>query len=237
MMESIQEVTKGMATREELQAAVDQAKPVPPGNFDAQEIQDVYKPEQLIGTDILNSIPVKEWQDAAKKHAELQLPYQFISYNMYPIAAGPNPVQRLRMLRYLNYLMVFSKIAKPGKERGVLRVPQKSQLTEKMEDAPAPVIESIRRKFSANGEIRKFHKDLLITYCCAIAAILSNFEFDTSALRVDLGVDEKQFAQYFREIGGRISTPVGKEKGIKRQVAKLALPLEFPKVRFVSNRR
>ncbi|KAK9779036.1 hypothetical protein SCAR479_03903 [Seiridium cardinale] len=236
MMESIQESTKGMATREELQAAVDRAKPVPPGNFNATEIQDVYKPDQMIGGDILISCPIKDWQDSAKKQLPLQLPYQFISSNLYAIAAGPDSVQRLRVLRYLSFLIVFIKSAKAG-GRGVLKVPQKSQLHEKMENAPAPVVESIRRKFSANGEIRKFHKDLLMTYCCALAAILMNYEFETSALRQDLGLDEKQFAQYWKEIGGRISQKVGQVKGTKMQIAKLALPLEFPQVRFVQARR
>ncbi|KAI1878231.1 uncharacterized protein JN550_000413 [Neoarthrinium moseri] len=237
MMQSIEEVTQSMATREELQAAVDQAKPVPPGNFDATEIQDVYRPEQMIGTDILSSIPIKDWQDSAKKQVPLALPYQFISMNMYAIASGPQSVQRLRVLRYLNYLVIFLKSAKPGRERGVLRVPQKSSLHEKMEGAPTPVVESIRRKFSHNGEMRKHHKDLLMTYCCALAAILMNYEFETSALRQDLGLDEKQFAQYWREIGGKLAHPAGKTKGTKMQVAKLALPLEFPQVRFVSRRK
>ncbi|KAI0128461.1 RNA polymerase I associated factor, A49-like protein [Xylariales sp. AK1849] len=237
MMESIQETTQGMATIEELQASVDQAKPVPPGNFDATEIHDVYKPEQLIGTDILNSIPVKQWQDAVKKNVGLSLPHQFISANMHPIASGPDAVKRLRILRYMNYLIIFHKNTRSGKERGVLRIPQRDKLIALMENAPTPVVEDIRRKFSVNGEIRKFQKDLLMTYCCAIAAILSNFEFDTSTLRYDLGLDEKQFAQYFREIGGKISNPVGKVKGTKMQLARLALPLEFPKVRFVSRRR
>jgi DNA-directed RNA polymerase I subunit RPA49 len=237
MMQSIQEVTKNMATREELQAAVDQAKPVPPGNFDATEIQDVYKPEQIIGADILSSIPIKDWQDAAKKQVSLSLPYQFISMNMYAIAAGPQPVQRLRVLRYINYLVLFLKAAKPGRERGVLRVPPRGQLAEKMEEAPAPVVESIRRRFSLNGEVRKFHKDLLMTTCCVLAAVLTSFEFETAALRQDLGLDEKQFAQYWREIGGKLAHPAGKTRGSKTQIAKLALPLEFPQVRFVSRRK
>lgn len=237
MMESIRDSTKGMATREELQAAVDQAKPVPPGNFDATEIQDVYRPEKLIGAEILESIPIKDWSDAAKKQEPLQLPYQFISANLYAIAAGPQPVQRLRVLRYLNYLMAFIKSAKAGRERGVLRIPQRQKLQDTMGEAPLPVIESIRRKFSTNGEMRKFHKDLLMTHCCALAAILMNFEFETSGLRHDLGLDEKQFGQYWREIGGRLANPVGKVKGTKMQIAKLALPLEFPRVRFVSRSR
>lgn len=235
-MQSIQEATKDMATREELQAAVDQAKPVPQGNFDATEIQDVYRPEQIIGAEVLNAIPIKDWQDSAKKQLALTLPYQFISMNMYAIAAGPQPVQRLRTLRYVNYLILFLRAARPGRERGVLRVPPRNQLAEKMEGAPTPVVESIRRRFSTAGEVRKFHRDLLMTTCCALAAVLTSFEFETAALRQDLGLDEKQFAQYWREIGGRIANPAGRTRGTKNQVAKLALPLEFPQVRFVSRR-
>lgn len=237
MLDSIQESTRGMATREELQAAVDQAKPVPPGNFNATDIQDVYVPEHMIGADILASIPIKDWQDNAKKQVSLQLPFQFISANMYAIAEGPQPVQRLRVLRYLNYLIVFIKSTKAGRERGVLRVPPKDKLYEKMEGCPAPVVESIRRKFSANGDVRKFQKDLLMTYCCALAAILMNYEFETSALRQDLGLDERQFTLYWREIGGKIAVRAGEVKGTKMQIAKLGLPLDFPQVRFVSNRR
>jgi DNA-directed RNA polymerase I subunit RPA49 len=235
MLESIHESTKGMATREELQAAVDQAKPVPPGNFNATEIQDVYKPEQMIGRDTLELVAIKDWQDSARTQESMQLPYQFISQNMYAIAEGPQPVQRLRVLRYLSYLITFVKSAKE-KGRGVLKVPQKQKLEEAMQ-APSPVIENIRRKFSLNGEIRKFHKDLLMTYCCALAAILMNYEFETSALRHDLGLDERQFAQYWKEIGGKVANPVGKIKGTRMQVAKLALPLEFPQVRMPLRRR
>ncbi|ORY69580.1 RNA polymerase I associated factor, A49-like protein [Pseudomassariella vexata] len=237
IMESLQEVTQAMATREQLQAAVDGAKPVPPGNFDAEEIQDVYKPEDLIGFEILNAIPIKDWQDSIKKKENLETPFRFISSRIYPIAEGPNPAKRLKILRYLNFLFEFFKACKPGKARGSLRLPPKEKLAERLADAPQPVIESIRRKFSQNGDVSKFHIQLLRTYCCAIAAIVANYEFETSYIRMDMGLDEKEFAMYFREIGGKISHPVSKDTKGKMQFAKLALPLEFPKVRFMAPKR
>lgn len=237
VMDSIREVTAGMASKEDLQAAADAAKPVPPGKFNAEEIQDVYKPEDLIGGDILNSIPIKDWQDQIKKNVNKQHQSAFVAGRLVAIGQGPDSVKRLRTLRYLDLLIKFQRSARQGRERGSKRVPPKDKLREIMEPAPEPVIENIRRKFSTNGEMRKFHVDLVHTYCCALAAILANYQFDTSTLRYDMGLDDKQFAQYFREIGGRIKIVKGAEKNTQVQMATLALPLEFPKVRYQRPKR
>ncbi|KAI1450721.1 RNA polymerase I associated factor, A49-like protein [Annulohypoxylon stygium] len=232
LMDSINDVTTGMATKEDLQAQADLAKPIPPGNFDAQEIQDVYTPEDLIGGDILNSIPVRDWQEQLKKGANKTMTSSFVANRLVPVGEGPNPVHRLRALRYLDFIIKFVKSARPGKERGTKRVPPRDKLREILKPAPEPVVENIRRKFSSNGEMRKFHTDLVYTYCCALASILSNYSFDTSRIRFDLSLDEKQFGQYFREIGGKVKIERGGEKGTHVQMAILALPLEFPKVRY-----
>ena len=232
VMDSIQEVTAGMASREDLQAAADAAKPVPHGNFDAEEIQDVYKLEELIGGEILNSIPIKDWQDQIKKSAIKQHQSAFVAGRLASIGHGPDAVRRLRALRYLDLLVKFQRAARTGKERGTKRVPPKEKMRELLQPAPQPVVENIRRRFSANGDMRKFHIDLIHTHCCALAAVLANYEFDTSTLRYDMGLDDKQFAQYFREIGGRVKVVRGAEKGTQVQVATLSLPLEFPKVRY-----
>ncbi|KAI5868105.1 RNA polymerase I associated factor, A49-like protein [Durotheca rogersii] len=232
LMESVNDVTAGMASREDLQAAADAAKPVPPGNFDAQEIHDVYTPAILIGNEILNNVPIKEWQDHLKKGINLAMPSAFIASRLAAVGAGPDSVNRLRALRYLDFLIKFVKAGRPGKERGVRRIPPRDKLRELLQPAPEPVIENIRRKFSTSGEMRKFHIDLVYTYCCALAAILSNYSFETSKIRYDLGLDETQFGQYFREIGGKVKATKGAIKGTRVQVAVLALPLEFPKVRY-----
>ncbi|KAI0195300.1 RNA polymerase I associated factor, A49-like protein [Xylaria flabelliformis] len=228
MITAIGEVTHTMASKEDLQAAADAAKPVPPGNFEAQEIQDVYTPQGLIGGELLNAIPIKDWQDAVKKGANKMLTSAFIASRLNPIGEGPDSTVRLKALRYLEFLIKFSKLVKGRTPK----IPPPDKLRQLLQPAPEPVIQSIRRKFSSNQLIDKFHRDLLYTYCCALAAILSNFEFETSKIRYDLGLDDKQFGQYFREIGGRIKKATGAEKGTQVQMAVLSLPLEFPKVRY-----
>ena len=49
VLDSVGKLTTDMATREQLQAVVDEAKPVPVANLDADEIQDVYAPDAIIG--------------------------------------------------------------------------------------------------------------------------------------------------------------------------------------------
>ncbi|KAI1811136.1 RNA polymerase I associated factor, A49-like protein [Poronia punctata] len=232
MMESIKEITDTMASKEQLQAAADAAKPVPPGNLNAQEIQDVYTPHGLVGGELLNAIPIKDWQDAVKQGTEVMMTSSFIASRLNAVGQGPDSTTRLKALRYLDFLIKFSKLIKGRTPK----IPPRDKLRELLQPAPEPVIQSIRRKFSSDQMIDKFHRDLLFTYCCALAAILTNFEFETSKIRYDLGLDEKQFGQYFREIGGKVKKLVGPEKGTQVQMAVLSLPLEFPKVRYQRQR-
>ncbi|KAK6841357.1 DNA-directed RNA polymerase I subunit RPA49 [Apiospora arundinis] len=239
IMDSMSEAARSVASRDQLQATADQAKPIPPGHFDATEIQDVYLPEELIGADLLSSIPIKDWQDIAKKQSPLTSPNKYVTENFWEIARSLHPVRDLRILRYLNCLLTIVKNLRKGKERGSFKLPDRKKLQELLDPAPVQLIDSIRRKFSEGGDVRKFHMDLVKTYCCALVSILHNYEFDTESLRYDLQLTEKEFAQYYRTIGGKVLVRAGPKdgpKGVKTQIAKLALPLEFPQMRFARRR-
>ncbi|KAJ3473961.1 hypothetical protein NLG97_g10054 [Lecanicillium saksenae] len=85
--------------------------------------------------------------------------------------------------------------------------------------------------------MRKFHIDLLITHLCVFACIADNFEVDTQALREDLRIDDKTMNQYFREIGARVKPVSKKAQGVVTSIARLVLPLDFPKQRHLAPRR
>jgi DNA-directed RNA polymerase I subunit RPA49 len=229
LMASIKDVTMSVTTREELQNAMDSAKPVPRGNYDAEEIQDVYKPEELIGRDILELIQVNDWSEAVKNNEDIQLRSRFVAHRINRIGSGESPVLRLRVLRYLYFLMLLYLTSKKGRERGTKEALKKDKLSEEMSPAPPPVVEAIRRRFTDNGIMRKQHVDLLATHCCAFACILDNFETNTWDLKEDLRLEQKQMNQYFMEIGATIKRV--KAEGRTDCVAKLKLPLEFPKIR------
>lgn len=238
ILSSVGGITTNMATREELQAAVDEAKPVPKANFDALDIQDVYDPNVIIGADVLNLVPIREWQEKARHKEGIQTASRFVAARVNAIATNDDAVTRLRVLRYFDFLLMFYLNTKPGKQRGTRQVPPRDKLRELMAPAPEAVVENIRRKFSDAGVIRKFHIDLLMAYCCVFACIVDNFEVDTQNLRDDLRVDQKTINQYFHEIGGRVKPVSNKAEGARAtHVARLTLPLDFPKQRQMAPRR
>ncbi|KAF4497798.1 DNA-directed RNA polymerase A (I) chain [Fusarium agapanthi] len=238
MLNSVGEVTSTMSSREELQAVVDAAKPVPIANMEATEIQDVYDPKKIIGADILKLVPVREWQEKVQHKESIQVPSRFVAARVNRVAGNEEAVDRLRVLRYFYFVLLFYLHSKPGKARGTRTIAPRDKLREFLAPAPEAVIESIRRKFSDRGEMRKFHVDLLITHCCVFASIIDNFEVDTQNLRDDLKIDQKTMNAYFQEIGGRMKHVINKDTKQQVSVARLTLPLSFPKLRqFAPKRR
>jgi DNA-directed RNA polymerase I subunit RPA49 len=234
LVDTIKDASQHMATREDLQAALDSARPVPRGNFDAKEIQDVYVPRQIIGADILNAIPVLDWQEKVRNLEDVQVPSRFVA-NRINRVAGSDDMQRLKLLRYLLWVIVFWVTTTQGRERGTKRIANREKLRRDLAGAPEMVIENIRRKFSDSGVMRKAHIDLLMTHCCVFASIIDNFEVNTLELREDLRLEQKQLNQYFMEIGARVKQSKAGDK--VNHIAKLALPLQFPKMRQPPKRR
>ncbi|ROW13064.1 hypothetical protein VPNG_05964 [Cytospora leucostoma] len=229
LMDSIKDVTLSVATQQDLQSSIDAAKPVPKGNYEAEDIQDVYRPEDLIGKDILDLIQVNDWAQSVKKNEDIQLRSRFVAHRINRIGSGESAVSRLRLLRYLYLVMLFYLTTRKGRDKGTREVLKKDKLIEELSPAPPPVIESIRRKFSDKGVMRKQHVDLLMTHCCVFACILDNFETDTWDLKEDFGIEQKQMTQYFMEIGAKIKK--AKVDGRTDSIAQLKLPLTFPRMR------
>ncbi|KAG5925405.1 hypothetical protein E4U42_004329 [Claviceps africana] len=238
VLQSVGKITTEMSTKEELQSAVDEAKPVPKANLEAQDIHDVYDPDSIIGADILNLVPIREWQERARHSEGIQTTSRFVAARVNAIATNNDAVTRLRVLRYFNFVLTFYLNTKPGKQRGTRQVPPRDKLRELLAPAPEAVVENIRRKFSDAGVVRKFHIDLLMAHCCVYACIVDNFEVDTQNLRDDLRLDQKSINNYFHEIGGRVKVVSKKVEGGKTVwLGRLILPLDFPKQRAMAPRR
>jgi DNA-directed RNA polymerase I subunit RPA49 len=239
MLESMAEAAGTIATRDQLAAAMDDAKPRPKANFAAQNVQDVYTIEALIGKEILKLVPVKEWQDAVKAKKEVITKSKYVAYRLQRVALA-NDVQKLRVLRYLLSVLEFFGSARP-KGKGVRVLPHKDALRAAVPGIPEAVVENIRRKFSVKGQMLRYQTDLLITHVCALALIVDNFEVDMYDLREDLHLEVKEISQYFREIGARVVAAgeeqrkklgLDKAAAAQHKFAKLRLPLDFPKAKF-----
>lgn len=126
------------------------------------------------------------------------------------------------------------------------------------ETLPDPIIDSIRRHFAPHGShMTKNDLTLLHTTICALTLHIppqpskdaasfggnsaTELATDPSDLRDDLRLDNTTATQYFRELGCRIDKPRetefakwgikgGKAEAAARRVARLRVPVEFPKV-------
>jgi DNA-directed RNA polymerase I subunit RPA49 len=234
-MDRIKAKASEVRTQADLQASVDSLRLIPQGNLQAEDVSEVYVPEQFIGTDVLGKIPIRDWQDAASKDENLQVPSRFVANRMAREAKHPESVVHLRRLRYLLFIIVFWRTTRQARERGVWQIAKREKLREFLAPAPEHVIESIRRKFSEHGEMRKTQVDLLMTHCAALACVVDGFETDIFDLREDLKLEEKEMSQYFAEIGA--TTAVKTTNGRRARVASLRLPLQFPKLRVPIRKR
>src|SRR5687768_8405996 len=115
MLDSVGQITSTMASREELQAVVDEARPVPIPNLEATEIQDVYDPKRIIGADILKLVPIREWQEKVQHKEGIQVASRFVAARVNRVAGNEDAVDRLRVLRYLSFVIIFYLHSKPGK--------------------------------------------------------------------------------------------------------------------------
>lgn len=132
---------------------------------------------------------------------------------------------------------------------------------------PDPVIDAIRRKFAPGGStLSKNDITLLKTTICALTLhippqpvkdgiptpnggnIPNEMATDPSDLRDDLQCENADIQQYFRELGCRVDKPRetefakwdvrgGKAQAATMRIARLKLPVEFPKVSRAGGKR
>ncbi|KAL4928707.1 DNA-directed RNA polymerase I subunit RPA49 [Aspergillus undulatus] len=132
---------------------------------------------------------------------------------------------------------------------------------------PDPLIDAIRRKHAPNGStITKNDITLLHTTICALSLHIppqpvkdgvptpnggntaNEIATNPSDLRDDLQIDNADIVQYFRELGCKVDKPResefekfgvtgGKAEAATMRVARLKLPVEFPKVSRAGGRK
>ena len=234
-LDAIKEASADMASREELQATLDATKPIPKPNMDAKDIQDVYDPLEIIGAEILNSIRVKDWQDACENGEGVQVTSKFVASRLNTVARGPNSTERLRLLRYIYYLIVYYTNAtrKRGGRTAMLKKNFKA-----LTDASDIIADHFLRKFTnGRGEINSYFDSLILTHILAFASVIDNFSFDVQFLREDLKIDQEKLTTHFHEIGGRVKELKDKSTGRVMHIATLSLPLHFPRQRKIRQRR
>ncbi|KAI4235077.1 MAG: hypothetical protein LQ349_003398 [Xanthoria aureola] len=242
-------------SREDLQAAIDEAKPRPTPNTAAEAPMDVYPIDQLVGPGILRQLAVKDWQDAVEHKEEILTKSRFVSHRIQQIVSEGD-VRRIKTLKYLLLLIEWYTMLVPGPKGKGRKIPDRAQLHDKLGKWGGELVDSVGRRFADNGDnnntnnngkmtLNSWHLDNLITHICALCITVEpeNYLTDMYDIREDLKLDNKSVRKYFREIGCRIVAPTDKERArwglatkaeaASHHVAKLRLPLEFPKMKVV----
>ena len=144
MLESMAPSTEQMASREELQAATDEAKPRPRANLEAQRPEDIYPLESLISPEELRAVSVLDWQEAAKSSMPVTTRSRFVSRRLERVALSGD-VKTLKALRYLLLLLDFLSALKPGKSGK--RLPPRDDLREAVAVQDI-LLDAVRKKYS-----------------------------------------------------------------------------------------
>lgn len=246
ILEAVGDTTAGAASKDAQQDADTQlaAKPIPRPNLNAETVEDVYSFDTLIPPSEARMVQIKEWQDKARADEEIQFKHRFPAGRVQAIAKSDDAI-KLKALRYLTLLLEFHDVL--GSNRGGKKVPKKDILTKRLAGWPQNLVDAVRRRFTndSGSELGKWQLDNLYTHMCALSLYIDGWTTDTSNLKDDLKMETKQISQYFNELGCKVSAPteaeknargLGKAQAAVTRIARLKLPLEFPKPRAARRR-
>jgi DNA-directed RNA polymerase I subunit RPA49 len=152
VLQSMNDATRAMPTKEELTAAVDSSKPRPTPNMAAEYPGDVYPIETIVGTELMTLIEVKDWVDASAAGEGVNVNSRFVARRIVKLAQNKQ-IQKLKVLRFILLCINFGAALKGG-GRGARKIPGKGKLEAMMgDDTPAACVMAIRRKFASEGYV------------------------------------------------------------------------------------
>ena len=224
--------------RDEAAEAAFASKPIPRPNLAAETVEDVYSLNTLIPSQDMKLLTVKDWQEKTSTQTAFPLKHRYIAKRVQEIGARED-ILRLKALSYLNLLLDFHEALQGGKDRK--KVPKKETLAQKCSSYPQQLIDSVRLWFSDQGNaLPKWHLQNFYTHICAISLYVDGWVTHMTDLKEDLKLEQKEMNQYFKELGCKVGPPteaemqrfkIKKAEASVRRVAKLKLPLDFPKAR------
>ena len=141
-----------MPTREDLQADIDSAKPIPKPNLEAETAEEVWTLESLVGTQTLRVVHVGEWIEKVKKGEEVLCKSRFVA-NRVEGMAKEGVVKRLRGLRYLLLLVEWYHCLKRDgrRDKYLFHVPRPEELQKSLAGWGNELVEGVNRKFAERG--------------------------------------------------------------------------------------
>lgn len=222
-----------------MQAEIDETKPRPKPNTQAETPAEVYPVEELVGgVEVLKAVGVKEWIDKVKAGEDVQTKSLFVARRLRATVQSGD-VRKVKILKYLLLLVEWFKSLKPG-ARGGRRVPKLEDLPDLVAGWGSDIANSVSRRFAEGGTLNKWHFDNLITHVLALTLTIDNYATDSHDILQDLKLEAKDLAKYYLELGCGVALPTENERtalglvkaeAATHRIARLRLPLVFPKMR------
>ncbi len=131
-----------------MQKTVEEARPGPKPNLQAETAAEVYPLEELVGLDVLRILAVRDWQEKITKGEDIPTRSRFVSARVREVIKSGN-VQEMKALNYLLLLVQwYHCLSSSKKQRGVKELPPATIEAEAMDGASEEVRESIRVRFA-----------------------------------------------------------------------------------------
>lgn len=147
VLSSMAEPTSSMPSREEMQAQIDEAKPIPHPHLDASNASEVYPVAELVGGEhVLRKLQVKDWIETLNAGGDVPTQIFFVSRRLAKVAHNGD-VLKMRILKYLCLLVGWWKCLKPGRS---LKVPRTEELGDLVAQFGTELVTGLGRRFSKN---------------------------------------------------------------------------------------
>ena len=153
VVSSMAQYTSSMPTREQMQADIDQKKPIPKPNLVSELPEEVYPIEQLVGgTNVLRNMNVQELMDKVNAGEDVRTKSLFVSNRLRAVVQSGD-VKRVKTLRYLLLLLEWYKGLKAG-IKGAKKVPRDEQMGHLMEQYGSEVVRGVGKRFADRRSVR-----------------------------------------------------------------------------------
>ncbi|CAG8481748.1 8106_t:CDS:2 [Ambispora leptoticha] len=244
IMQNIEDKLKTLPTMEQIQSEIQANRNIPPYNMQATEPANVYKLEDIVTINELNSTCLKRILDATTLEEALQaLPYNSSKYitshlsEYWKFKFDQQTQRQMQILIYISYLMNFSSHQKNIERRAVVASGLYNPPSVIIDNLYKRYTETVIRKKNALQKMTPVLQNKLYCYMFVLCLMLDNYVLDPAILANDLCISKIKVTDLLKSLGCRVDKltkeeresggfTAGQAKAMRK--AKLQAPPVFP---------
>ncbi|CAG8569251.1 5774_t:CDS:2 [Ambispora gerdemannii] len=197
IIQTVEDKLQMLPSTEQVNSDIDANRNIPPYNAQATEPANVYKLEDIVPTNELNMVPIKQILDATTSEEALQLfPFKNSKYitshllKYWNFKFDQQTRRKIQILVYISYLMCFSSHQKTIERRG--------EVAKSLNSPPRKMTPVLQNK--------------LYSYAFVLCLILDEYVLDPTNLANDLCVAKQRINDIFKSLGCRVDKLTKEER-------------------------